>query len=96
MHWSSFLFYAMKIFSFATSLFVSLSLSHTVTLSLIHTYHGSHTRCVPLEVLAALLVAFLLVDDPLSPGLFMRVSPLHVSSLGCGGGGDIGLVLPAA
>ncbi|TNN76344.1 hypothetical protein EYF80_013423 [Liparis tanakae] len=33
------------------------------------------------------------LDDPLSPGLFMRISPLHVSFLGGGGGGggDIGL-----
>jgi len=45
MHWSSFLFYPMKIFSFATSLFVSLSHTHCDSLFNTHISWLSHKMC---------------------------------------------------
>lgn len=72
----------MKIFSSATSLFVShfvrfsLSALHWMTLSLIHIFSGSHASFPSQDVLAALCVACLLVDDPLSRSLSQS---FHVS-----------------
>lgn len=77
----------MKIFSSATSLFVShfhtlyyatlsLSLFHRMTLTLMQVFSNSHTRFLSQDVLAALHVSCLLADDPLSLSLSQS---FHVS-----------------